>query len=429
MAVIYRDRLVGEAKKIADKGIAAQIVAGDTSLIALQQQRAINDAIQQQLVAQTNSSLGQVQDNIYQAQRQKRAESAMLGLQSDVTALRDTAEVQDMIAQELSNIIDQTEQGAIGIAGQQSAINKAEVQTASQSVLDSYADNLIETGVAKQDTGRMVLNGLTGALGGAIQGLLGGAIIGTGVKGLLNPTSGIVRKTISGLATAGGLSMAINGLGGFANTIDKYRGGEGNIYNQNTSRQIQQYGLLGGALIGAGLGGFDKYAKNVSSRFLGNSSRIVEGLSTVGSSKNLPAVLSNGFTSDIVNPNSILNKSDAFRNTAINWIRGGASKQGVSKLASIGDDLIKAGTTGGKVAGNLAKGAANIGGKASSLLKLNPWLLAASAGLGAIFGGLKGGLQKKYTLNLDDIRGTDTYNQFQDFGLDVDQVADIIYNK
>lgn len=413
MAVIYRDRLVGEAKKIADKGIAAQIAAGDTSLIALQQQRAINDAIQQQLVAQTNSSLGQVQDNIYQAQRQKRAESAMLGLQSDVTALRDTAEVQDMIAQELSNIVDQTEQGAIGIAGQQSAINKAEVQTASQSVLDSYADNLIETGVAKQDTGRMVLNGITGALGGAIQGVLGATLIGGGIKGLLNPTSGVIKKTISGLATAGGLSMAINGLGGFANTIDKYRGGEGNIYNQNTSRQIQQGLLLGGGLIGAGTTAFNGLGGD-------KTIQVKTHINPTGKHWQI------GYVDETIS---------GWRDSARNWIRGGAGKQGASKLASLGDDLIKKATGEGleatlkRTGGHLAKGAAKIGGKASSLLKLNPWLLAASAGIGAIIGGLKGGLQKKYTLNLDDVRGTDTYNQFQDFGLDVDQVADIIYNK
>lgn len=403
MAVIYRDRLVGEAKKIADKGIAAQIAAGDTSLIALQQQRAINDAVQQQLVAQTNASLGEVQDNIYQAQRQKRAESAALGFQSDVAALRDTAQVQDMVAQELSNIVNQTEQGAIGIAGQQSAINKAEVQTASQSVLDAYADNLIETGVAKQDTGRMVLNGITGAIGGAIQGLLGGAIIGSGVKGLLNPTSGIFKKTISGLATAGGLSMAINGLGGFANTIDRYRGGEGNIYDKNTSREIQQYGLVGGTLLGAGLGAFDK-----------------------GIGKKGITLLGEGGQGGIMYGEGALGNLAKNRNNFAGWIRGNAGKASVNKLTSVGEELIK---DGSKVWGKGAKALGKFGSKTTGLLRLNPWLTAASVGLGAIFGGLKGGLQKKYTLNLDDIRGTDTYNQFQDFGLDVDQVADIIYNK
>lgn len=175
MAVIVRNRLTGQAKDIKDRAVKKQISMGNQALVGLGQQRSLVDSQQQGLVSMTNATLGQVQDNIYRAQRSAKADSAMLGYSSAVSELRDASSVQDMVSQELNNVVNQAEQGAISLSGQQSAINKAEVQYAAGGILDEYANELINVGDAKQDVGRQVLNGLTGALTGAAKGLLGGA--------------------------------------------------------------------------------------------------------------------------------------------------------------------------------------------------------------------------------------------------------------
>lgn len=145
MAIIYRKTLTGQAKDIKDAAVK-KAATYNTNIVALNQQRNILGAQSSSLVANTNYSLNQVSKNIYQAQRQKAAESAMLGLTGAIAQVRDTVNLQTNIANELGSIINEAEQGAMNIAGQQSALNEAEVQYAANEILDTYANQLIEEG-------------------------------------------------------------------------------------------------------------------------------------------------------------------------------------------------------------------------------------------------------------------------------------------
>lgn len=377
MPVIYRNRLFGEAKDIADKAINKQIAMGDNSLIALNQQQKIIDSTQQQLVLSANQSLKDVQDNIYQAQRQSRAQNAMLGFSGAVADIRQQTQLQDQVSNTLDDVINSIDSNAIGIAGQQQALEEAKIQTAAPTILDTYADVLIDQGKAKQDTGRMVFNGLTGAISGAIEGAIGGTIFGSGAKALLSPTKSLFKKVLGGTAMLGSLGYGANSVGKLVNIGNENFGNGETLYDQETSKFVSQGTILGGALLGGALGGISKANKNY------------------GTSK-LATSLSQKLTGGVV--------EKAGEELAESLVSKGASK-GVAK-------------TLGKV-----------GSKLSGLTKTNPFLLAAFAGIGAIVGGLKGGLDKKYKLNLNDIANDTTFKQFEDFGLDVGQLVDIVYNK
>ena len=377
MPVIYRNRLFGEAKDIADKAINKQIAMGDNSLIALNQQQKIIDSTQQQLVLSANQSLKDVQDNIYQAQRQSRAQNAMLGFSGAVADIRQQTQLQDQVSNTLDDVINSIDSNAIGIAGQQQALEEAKIQTAAPTILDTYADVLIHQGKAKQDTGRMVFNGLTGAISGAIEGAIGGTIFGTGAKALLSPTKSLFKKALGGTAMLGSLGYGANSIGKLVNIGNENFGNGETLYDQDTSKFVSQGAILGGALLGGALGGISKVNKNYG------TSKLATSLSQK--------------------------------------LAGKAIEKSGMELA---ESLVSKGATKG-VAQTLGK----VGSKLSGLTKTNPFLLAAFAGIGAIVGGLKGGLDKKYKLNLNDIANDTTFKQFEDFGLDVGQLVDIVYNK
>ena len=377
MPVIYRNRLFGEAKDIADKAINKQIAMGDNSLIALNQQQKIIDSTQQQLVLSANQSLKDVQDNIYQAQRQSRAQNAMLGFSGAVADIRQQTQLQDQVSNTLDDVINSIDSNAIGIAGQQQALEEAKIQTAAPTILDTYADVLIDQGKAKQDTGRMVFNGLTGAISGAIEGAIGGTIFGTGAKALLSPTKSLFKKALGGTAMLGSLGYGANSIGKLVNIGNENFGNGETLYDQDTSKFVSQGAILGGALLGGALGGISKVNKNYG------TSKLATSLSQK--------------------------------------LAGKAIEKSGMELA---ESLVSKGATKG-VAQTLGK----VGSKLSGLTKTNPFLLAAFAGIGAIVGGLKGGLDKKYKLNLNDIANDTTFKQFEDFGLDVGQLVDIVYNK
>lgn len=377
MPVIYRNRLFGEAKDIADRAINKQIAMGDNSLIALNQQQKILDSTQQQLVLSANQSLKDVQDNIYQAQRQSRAQNAMLGFSGAVADIRQQTQLQDQVSNTLDDVINSIDSNAIGIAGQQQALEEAKIQTAAPTILDTYADVLIHQGKAKQDTGRMVFNGLTGAIGGAIEGAIGGTIFNMGAKSLLSPNKSLFKKVLGGTSMLGSLGYGANSIGKLVNIGNENWGNGDTPYDQETSKFVSQGTILGGALLGGALGGISKVNKNY------------------GTSK-LATSLTQKLTGEVV------------------------EKSGVE----LAESLVSKGASKG-----IAKTVGKLGSKLSGLTKTNPFLLAAFAGIGAIVGGLKGGLDKKYKLNLNDIANDTTFKQFEDFGLDVGQLVDIVYNK
>ena len=377
MPVIYRNRLFGEAKDIADRAINKQIAMGDNSLIALNQQQKILDSTQQQLVLSANQSLKDVQDNIYQAQRQSRAQNAMLGFSGAVADIRQQTQLQDQVSNTLDDVINSIDSNAIGISGQQQALEEAKIQTAAPTILDTYADVLIDQGKAKQDTGRMIFNGLTGAISGAIEGAIGGTIFNMGAKSLLSPNKSMFKKVLGGASMLGTLGYGANSIGKLANIGNENFGNGETLYDQETSKFVSQGTILGGALLGGALGGISKANQNY------------------GTSK-LATSLTQKLTGKAI------------------------EKSGVE----LAESLVSKGATKG-----VAKTLGKVGSKLSGLTKTNPFLLAAAAGIGAIIGGLKGGLDKKYKLNLEDIAGDTTFKQFEDFGLDLDQLVDIVYNK
>lgn len=398
MPVIYRNRLFGEAKDIADRAINKQIAMGDNSLIALNQQQKILDSTQQQLVLSANQSLKDVQDNIYQAQRQSRAQNAMLGFSGAVADIRQQTQLQDQVSNTLDDVINSIDSNAIGIAGQQQALEEAKIQTASPTILDTYADVLIHQGKAKQDTGRMVFNGLTGAISGAIEGAIGGTIFSAGAKSLLSPNKSLFKKVLGGTAMLGSLGYGANSIGKLANIGNENFGNGETLYDQETSKFVSQGTILGGALGGLALGGLVNM-KN----------------SKYGTSK-LATSLS-----------QFLNGKDVEYFDAIKKVKG-VDKQFRIKASSL-DEAMKVATKKGGTLLKEASKSTKLLNKATQLTKTNPFLLAAFAGIGAIVGGLKGGLDKKYKLNLNDIANDTTFKQFEDFGLDVGQLVDIVYNK
>lgn len=398
MPVIYRNRLFGEAKDIADRAINKQIAMGDNSLIALNQQQKIIDSTQQQLVLSANQSLKDVQDNIYQAQRQSRAQNAMLGFSGAVADIRQQTQLQDQVSNTLDDVINSIDSNAIGIAGQQQALEEAKIQTAAPTILDTYADVLIHQGKAKQDTGRMVFNGLTGAIGGAIEGAIGGTIFGSGAKALLSPTKSLFKKALGGAAMLGSLGYGTNSIGKLVNIGNENFGNGETLYDQETSKFVSQGTILGGALGGLALGRTN----------LGSKGLVNKAYNFVSQGKDYSYF-------DI-------GKLDSKGNLI--------ERLGKVKATSLDDAIKAAAGKGGQVLeGNLVRSTTKALNKASKLTKLNPIMIGVAAALGALTGGLKGGLDKKYKLNLNDIANDTTFKQFEDFGLDVGQLVDIVYNK
>lgn len=367
MAVIKRKLLYDEAKDIADKGIKMGIANGNQVLVNLQQQREMISAQQQSQVQSVNNQINNIAKSIYQASRQQRAKSASLGYMGDIADLRDNLTIQDAATSELNSVIDQSEVNAINIAGQQNAINVAEVQTATNEIKDAYTDHLIDTGVAKQDIGRQILNGFTGALTGAIKGLIGGKIVSSSTKTLLNPASGMFKKGLAAAGLYGVANFAVNDMGKMVNVGNENYGDGRTLYNEKRGQTAMSHGMLTAGLLGMG------------------ATALGAKLGKKG------GLLDTALQAKFLERRSNMAKSSLFKAAA---------------------------TKGGGVFAKM-KGA----------MKMNPWVAAASAGIGAIIGGVSAGMKKKYKLDMNDIIGTDTYNQFSDFGLDLSDMSDIVKNR
>lgn len=164
MAIIQRKTMTGEAKDVATQAIKKETAKGNQMMIQLNQQRSILDGLTQSQVLAANNQLDQVGKDIYRAQRQQRAASASLGLMGQVANLRDTAAIADLAQRELNTITNNIDQNAMSIAGQQDAINVAQVQAAKDSIVENYTQKLIDDGVAKRDRGREAWNAITGTV-------------------------------------------------------------------------------------------------------------------------------------------------------------------------------------------------------------------------------------------------------------------------
>lgn len=363
MAIIQRDRLTGEAKTIAQQGITAAIAAGNTSIVSLQQQRGLITGQQRQLIAQVNQSLQSVNRNIYKAQRQASARSAQLGFSGDVATARSINDIQDATSVELSNIISQAEQGAIGASAQESAINKAEVQLAASQITDAYADALIDQGIANRDTTKEVTSGIIGAITGAAAGFgLGQGFATFGPK-LLSTGGSAISKIVGAGALSAGSLLASNQIGNLANTL----AGQ-DVYDSTYASSLLLPVAGAGAGVGALLGLGDRYLSRESIKTTTLAMKINK-------------------TRDAIS-------SKAFKTINLGKAAGQVAKEG--------------------------KGIVNWVSKTKLGGLLKPSYLSIGAALiGAVIGGLQQGLIKRYDLDINKVIDSDTFKQLENFDIDL----------
>lgn len=232
------------------------------------QQRTLLDTQVQAANATFNNTLGETQENIYQAMRKAKARQAALGYIGQLAAAQSKSDLQRQVNTELSNLLNKAETGAINIAGQQSQLNQAEIASLTSEIANSYTeDYAINNGLVNQDTTKYATNIILGILGGAATGGFGGSMISSGLK------SGSILKTALGLGT-------ILGGGGFTT---------GSLFQNSdvlgtTDVNGQQAGLIGG-LTGlgatAGLTGLGALAK----KGLKGTESLASGLKKIGNTK------------------------------------------------------------------------------------------------------------------------------------------------
>lgn len=427
MAIIQRKTMTGEAKDVATNAIKKETAKGNQTMIQLNQQRSVLNGLTQSQVLAANNQLDQVGKDIYQAQRQQRAQSASLGLMGQVANLRDTAAVAAMAQRELNTITNNIDQNAMAIAGQQDAINVAQVQAAQESIVEDYTQKLIDDGVAKRDRGREAYNAITGTLTGAAKGALGGWGASKGLQGILNPNTGIFKKAVSGLMLGGGLNMFADDLG---KTIDignqNYGSGTTPYADSKYSSKGWATALGGTGALGLGIGVLDKRTRALD---WSKQARIdfVDGSGFFG--KRFAAGMEYG-TSNVYENKWTISREKYMHNENILRQTPGRKPKGSGKSLFSRDKT-----------GNMkTKGTVKVGtGSGAKLMnvqtlatKMNPWVIGISAAVGGLLGGLKGGLQKKYKLNKDDLYNMkgDTMQQFSDWGMELDQaLIDAVYNK
>ena len=261
MAVIIRKGLqTDQAKNILNQATQRASVY-NANISALQQQSAILSGQQQNLMLSTQETIGDVNRNIYQAQRSARAQSAALGLIGGVDAARGASELQDQVGYELGNIVSQANKGAISIASQQSGINEALVMNAQQEILDIYADELISSGdpSVSIDWGRQLQSGLQGALTGALTGA-GIGFFGPKAGDKLSG-AGALKAGIAGAAVGAGTNFVADKM--ITMTQDYWSQEYQDSYNESEwAQRGGAYSAAAGGLAGAAIGaGMKKYGK------------------------------------------------------------------------------------------------------------------------------------------------------------------------
>lgn len=440
MAVIYRKTAVGEAADLIAQGVQQGIAQGRTDLIALQQQRNILESQQALLTTQTRQSLGQIQENIYRTQRAKRAESAAMGLVGAVSELRDISQVQDEVAATLANVVNQAEQGAISIAGQQSALTQAEAQSAQSQILENFADKLIEQGDASisRDTAREVSAGLTGAFTGAIKGALGTVGAVRGGAALLDPTKGAFKKLGIGLGFGLGANMILNDFNKLTGAFG-VGGGEGFLPDE--WKMFGPLGLLGlgglGGLAGRGVSGFipkndfeamaAALEKNPAAETY-EVTKVIAG-KPVTTTKKIPKEWARKLSDPSYGNKIRLAKGEmTFKNVLDKESRKRLKDLKRNPFAKVPGTEISSIT--GKPVTRFGQGFKAGVNKIGQFTRVNPFLIAAGAALGGIVGGLTQGLDKKYKIDVDVLRqSSDTAQQLEALGVDLDALTSIVYNK
>lgn len=344
----------------------------------VQNRTLLNTQIQQANTTFENT-LQTTQDNIYAAQRQAKARQAALGYVGQLAAAQTADDLQRQINSQLSSLLNQSETGAISIAGQQSQLNQAEIQALTSEIADAYVQDYgvkDDVQLVKKDQLKYTGNIILGILGGALAGGVSGGLVSSGVK------SGSIMKSTLGLA-------GILGGGGLAGGSILQNSSN---FNSTNTPEGQQAGLiagltgLGGAL---GLGALAKFSTGVRSG-LGNMFRIT--------AKNVK----NGYVKNSLRA-SLGSAEELATNADI-----GALKNGAQVLFGAENTATKSGLFG-KLGGLFTRGG------------LFPY---ATAAIGATLGGALAARTMPYYADQEAISNDAIAKAFADMGYSMDNFYD-----
>lgn len=249
--VITKKALQTQKAQDIQKRATQRALTYDTgALQQIVQQKTVLGGQRQALVQSANTTLGDINQNIYRAQRQQRAQSASAGLIGGVNEARATADLQSQITSELAGVLGQVEQGAVALGAQQSALNEAETQMTLNEILDIYSQDLIDSGdpSVSRAWGKQIFAGIGGGLLGGIGGALAGATAGWGVDK--------VKKGGGFVKSVAGAGVGIGALGlsdTIAQSIANIQGTGDEYKEANQMGQALPFVAGAGALAGAGV--------------------------------------------------------------------------------------------------------------------------------------------------------------------------------
>lgn len=344
----------------------------------VQNRTLLNTQIQQANTTFENT-LQTTQDNIYAAQRQAKARQAALGYVGQLAAAQTADDLQRQVNSQLSSLLNQSETGAISIAGQQSQLNQAEIQALTSEIADAYVQDYgvkDDVQLVKKDTLKYAGNIILGILGGALGGGVSGGLVSSGVK------SGSIMKSTLGLAgVLGGGGLAAGSI--FQNSHQ---------LGTDTTPEGQQIGMLTGLTglgTAVGIGGLAKFSSKARSG-LGSLFRI-----TGKDVKN--GYVKNSLRASLGSAEELATEADI-----------GALKNGAQVLFGAENTASKAGLFG-KIGGFLTRGG------------LFPYITAA---IGAGLGGVLASRTMPYYADRQGIADDSIAQAFENMGYSLDNFYD-----
>lgn len=356
----------------------------------VQNRTLLNTQIQQANTTFENT-LQTTQDNIYAAQRAAKAKQAALGYVGQIAAAQTQGDLQRQINSQLSDLLNQSETGAINIAGQQSQLNQAEIQALSSEIADAYVQDYgikDNVNLVQQDKSKYAANIILGILGGALGGGVSGGLVSRGI------TSGSALKTTLGLA-------GILGGGGYA--IGSALQNSPNIHTTDaTGQNLGMIAGLSGLGTALGLGGLAKATTAGKS----GTGWISKALGKVGGWK----------TWDLTTKKAAANVAE----NAVAKTAGAAATEAAEKAAAnVVGDAVSA--TAKASATDIAKSLAS---KAGGFLARGGWFGIVTSLLGAGIGCALAGRTMPYVSDRVGISNDSIAKAFADMGYSMDDFYD-----
>lgn len=360
----------------------------------VQNRTLLNTQIQQANTTFENT-LQTTQDNIYAAQRAAKAKQAALGYVGQIAAAQTQGDLQRQINSQLSDLLNQSETGAINIAGQQSQLNQAEIQALSSEIADAYVQDYgikDNVNLVQQDKSKYAANIILGILGGALGGGVSGGLVSRGI------TSGSALKTTLGLA-------GILGGGGYA--IGSALQNSPNIHTTDaTGQNLGMIAGLSGLGTALGLGGLAK-ATTAGKKGTGWISDMLGG---IGKWK----------TWDLTAKKAAAKTATTVAENAAAKTAGAAATQAAENAAAnVVEDAV--GATAKASAKDIAK---TLASKAGGFLARGGWFGIVTSLLGAAIGGGLAGRTMPYVSDRVGISNDSIAKAFADMGYSMDDFYD-----